>query len=89
MRIHHLLFYFLIITTFANQVGYMTSRINPASNSLCTSAFAAATFSFDILWSFCFLGLAEGVHLKLVLNYVSANSHEVGGLPHENIIIFV
>jgi hypothetical protein len=62
MHIHHLSFFFLTITTFANQLGYRTSRINPTSNSLCSSSFVAATFSSDI---FYFLGLAEGFTCSL------------------------
>jgi hypothetical protein len=33
-HLHHLPFFFLIITTFANHWGYVTSWMKPASNSL-------------------------------------------------------
>jgi hypothetical protein len=67
VHIRHLPLFFLTITTFANQHGYRTSRMNPASNGLCTSAFTTATFLPDILWSFGFLGLAEGFTYSLCL----------------------
>jgi hypothetical protein len=56
VHILHLLFFFLTITTFANQVGYWTSCMNHMSNSLWTSTFVVMTFFSDILRSFCFLG---------------------------------
>jgi hypothetical protein len=65
VNIHHLPFFFLTITTFANQLGYRTSCMNRASNSLCTSAFVADTFSSDILQGFYFLGLAVGLTWSL------------------------
>jgi hypothetical protein len=39
--------------------------MKPASSSLWTSAFVAATFSSDILWSFCFLGYVIGLTCSL------------------------
>jgi hypothetical protein len=53
------------ITTLANNCGYLTSLINPASNNRCTSAFAASIFSSGILWSFYFLGFTCGLPCNL------------------------
>jgi hypothetical protein len=53
------------ITTLANHYGYLTSLMNLASNSRCTSAFAASTFSSDILWSFYFLDFTCGLIFSL------------------------
>jgi hypothetical protein len=57
----HFPFFFFTITTLTNHYGYVTSLIKPASSSLCTSAFAASTFSSAILRSLSFLGLAFGL----------------------------
>jgi hypothetical protein len=70
VHICHLLFFFLTITTFASHSGYTTSLMKHVSNSLWTSAFAASTFSSDILWSFYFLGLA----VRLTCNRCSITS---------------
>jgi hypothetical protein len=53
------------MTTFASHVGYWTSLIKPASNSVWTSSLAAAIFSSDILQSLCFLGLMKGLTWSL------------------------
>jgi hypothetical protein len=55
------------ITTFASHYEYLTSLINPASNNLCTLAFAASIFSSHILWSFYFLGFACRLTCNLCL----------------------
>jgi hypothetical protein len=65
VHIHHFLFFLRTITMFANHCGYLTSLINPASNSRCTSAFTASIFSSDILRSFFFLGIAFGLTCNL------------------------
>jgi hypothetical protein len=62
---HHFSFFLRPITMLATHYGYVTSLINPASNRRCTSAFATAIFSSDILQSFCFLGFAFGLTCNL------------------------
>jgi hypothetical protein len=57
-HIRYLVFFLWTITMFGSHYGLLTSQINPTSNNLCTSAFAASVFSFDILRSFYFLGFA-------------------------------
>jgi hypothetical protein len=42
----------------ANHCGYLTSLMNPASNSRCTLTFTASTLSSNNLQSFYFLGFA-------------------------------
>jgi hypothetical protein len=61
VHIHHFPLFFLTIMTFASPYGYFTSLMKPTSSNLCTSAFAAFTFSSTILRSFCFFGLALGL----------------------------
>jgi hypothetical protein len=54
VHIHHFLFFWWTIMTLAYHCRYLTSLMNSTSNSYCTSAFAASTFSSNILRSFCF-----------------------------------
>jgi hypothetical protein len=65
MHIHNFSFFLQTITTLANHCGYLTSLINPASNSCCTSPFVASFFSSDILCIFCFLGFTFGLTCNL------------------------
>jgi hypothetical protein len=89
VNIHHFPFFLWTITTFACHYGYLTSLINPASNSHCTSAFAASTFSFDILRSFCFLGFVCGLtcNLCLITSLLTPTTSEVDHA--KNIIVLI
>jgi hypothetical protein len=65
VHIHHFSFLLRTFMTLANHCWYLTSLINPASNSCCTLAFAASILSSDILQSFYFLGFARGLTWSL------------------------
>jgi hypothetical protein len=65
VHILHFSFFFQTMTTFASHVGYWTSLIKPATNSLWTSALAGAIFLFEILRSFYFFGFVEGLMWRL------------------------
>jgi hypothetical protein len=58
---HHIPFVFRTMMMFASHSGYFISLMKPTSNNLCTSTFAASTFSSTILQSFCFLCFALGL----------------------------
>ena len=64
-HIHHFLFFFLTMTTFASHSGYWTGLMTLVSNSLCTSAFVALALSVDIFLNFCFLRRDPFVTLRL------------------------
>jgi hypothetical protein len=88
VHIHHFLFFLWTITIFASHCRYLTSLMNPASNNLYSSTFAASIFSSDILRSFYFLVFTCGLTYNLC-SITSLLTHTRSEVAHAKISLFL